>query len=418
MTDFTLWALLLGLLALLFLLVPAWRFRADSTRGHEPDLRLGTNVEHCRQALQQLEQDLADGAIEQSEYEAARLRLQRELLASNVAGESSLSAASPVLLVLMVLIAIAVALAATWLYRHQGGLTQLQIHEHMRAVANSEAGATDADRLILKRLLEQQIKTQPQRMQYHGIAAQMAMQDRDYPRAAELYAAVAEQFPDDAGALAFQAQALYLAGNRAMTAEVDALADAAVRIDPLQATVWGMRGMHAFSNGDYANAAEAWEKVLQTADPMSPNTRLIQQGVARARQLADTTQPNVDVAAAEGPVLTVDVSIDPQLQPALPDLPDSAVLFVFAQAENGPRVPLAVARLDPRRFPQTVRLDDSMAMMESMKLSAFDRVQVGARISRAGAVAAVSGDMEGRVAGVDLSSGAASVSVVIDSAVP
>jgi cytochrome c-type biogenesis protein CcmH len=73
-------------------------------------------------------------------------------------------------------------------------------------------------------------------------------------------------------------------------------------------------------------------------------------------------------------------------------------LFVFARAAEGPRMPLAISRRRADELPLTVTLDDSMAMQPQLKLSAFDRVVVGARISRSGNAIPQTGDLEGQTA--------------------
>ncbi|HEY8681994.1 MAG TPA: hypothetical protein VIM06_02385, partial [Rhodanobacter sp.] len=96
--------------------------------------------------------------------------------------------------------------------------------------------------------------------------------------------------------------------------------------------------------------------------------------------------------ASQGATLRVQVT----LAPALKDkLAPGDVLFVYARAENGPPMPLAVARLDASQLPASVTLTDAMAMTPVMKLSSVTRVFVGARISHSGQPIAQSGDLEG-----------------------
>ena len=84
------------------------------------------------------------------------------------------------------------------------------------------------------------------------------------------------------------------------------------------------------------------------------------------------------------------------LAPALKDkLAPGDALFVYARAENGPPMPLAVAKLDPAQLPTTVTLTDAMAMTPAFKLSSVERVFVGARISHSGQPVAQPGDLEG-----------------------
>jgi len=65
-----------------------------------------------------------------------------------------------------------------------------------------------------------------------------------------------------------------------------------------------------------------------------------------------------------------------------------------------------------RDLPVAFSLDDSMAMAPGLKLSGFQRVVVGARISRSGSATPQPGDLQGISAPV--ANDAAGVAVVID----
>ena len=78
-------------------------------------------------------------------------------------------------------------------------------------------------------------------------------------------------------------------------------------------------------------------------------------------------------------------------------------LFVYAQAIDGPPMPLAVSRHKASELPLEVTLDDSMAMMPAMKLSAFAKVKLQARISKTGNAQPEPGDLVGVIEPVDVS---------------
>ncbi len=88
-------------------------------------------------------------------------------------------------------------------------------------------------------------------------------------------------------------------------------------------------------------------------------------------------------------------------------------MFVFARAASGPPMPLAVRRLTVKDLPQSVTLDDSMAMTPAMRLSAFPEVVIGARVSKSGQAMPQAGDLEGEAGPLKLD-GTSRVSVTID----
>ncbi len=92
------------------------------------------------------------------------------------------------------------------------------------------------------------------------------------------------------------------------------------------------------------------------------------------------------------------------------------VLFVFARAKTGPKMPLAILRLSAKDLPTTFSLDDDMAMTPTMKMSSFPEVVIGARVSKSGQAVPSSGDLEGFSQPVKL--GAKDVMITIDQVVP
>jgi cytochrome c-type biogenesis protein CcmH len=78
-------------------------------------------------------------------------------------------------------------------------------------------------------------------------------------------------------------------------------------------------------------------------------------------------------------------------------------------------MPLAILRKRVSDLPLQFSLDDSMAMAPGMRISAFPRVVVGARVSKSGQAKPQPGDLQG--ASAPVANDAAGVSVVIDSVV-
>ena len=112
-----------------------------------------------------------------------------------------------------------------------------------------------------------------------------------------------------------------------------------------------------------------------------PSREAIEGGIQRARGLGGVAD-SVTEAPAQAAEIAVTVALAPELAEKVK--PEDSV-FVFARAEQGPPMPLAVKRLTAADLPTALTLSDTDAMVAGMNLSSFPKVVVMARISRAGA---------------------------------
>ena len=208
-----------------------------------------------------------------------------------------------------------------------------------------------------------------------------------------------------------------MARGQSLQGEPEQLARRALEIEPGNLKALALVGSAAFERKDFKAAAVYWERMLAYVEPGSEDARSIQQNVAEARSLAKD-QPSAPreasaPAAPKGPAASGGLRGTVSLSPKIKDkaAPDDTV-FVFARAAEGPPMPLAVARVRVRDLPYRFVLDDSMAMSPAMKLSAFPKVVVGARVSKSGNATPQPGDLQGASAPVANDAGA--VNVVID----
>jgi cytochrome c-type biogenesis protein CcmH len=80
-------------------------------------------------------------------------------------------------------------------------------------------------------------------------------------------------------------------------------------------------------------------------------------------------------------------------------------------------MPLAAARYKVSDLPLELVLDDSMALTPRARLSQYEQVEVGARISLSGAPVASSGDLQSAAKQVPTRAGEGAVTLVIDQVV-
>jgi cytochrome c-type biogenesis protein CcmH len=221
-----------------------------------------------------------------------------------------------------------------------------------------------------------------------------------HDEAADAYAKAAVRAPHDASLLADLADALAMARGQSLEGEPEKLVLRALELEPANLKALALAGTAAFERKDYAAAATYWQRMLPHVPTESEDARTIQQNVNEARALAADTRK---------PALKGTVSLAPQLKANA--APEDTV-FVFARAVEGPPMPLAVARTRVRDLPYRFQLDDSMAMTPAMKLSAFPKVVVTARVSKSGSATPQPGDLQG--ASVPVANDAPAVDVVIN----
>lgn len=142
----------------------------------------------------------------------------------------------------------------------------------------------------------------------------------------------------------------------------------------------------SYNSGDYARAVPLYDAVL--AAPDSGLDAADRSALLMHRQDAATRAQADRNAARLQSRLIVTLDIPAAVRAAA----TGATLFVYAQAEQGPPMPLAVARFPLTTAPAQVQLDDGMAMMPALRLSNFPRVKVSALISRRGQAMPQKGD--------------------------
>ncbi len=234
--------------------------------------------------------------------------------------------------------------------------------------------------------------------------------------AIKAYARLAELLPNDAQVLADYADALASAAGRSFKGEPTKLLKRALAADPRNLKALVLAGTEAFDRQAYAEAAGFWDRAKAiSSDPRV--TQQIDSGLAEARLLAAraaasapgakaaparaTAAATAAASAAPGREIAGRIVLAPALQAQVS--PDDT-LFVFARPTLGSRMPVALLRKKVRDLPLDFRLDDSMAMVPDIRLSALNAVVVGARISKRGDATPHTGDLQGLSAPVAVGS--------------
>ncbi len=436
MLTFWLIAAVMSALVLL-LLVPAM-VKTPANRSVDQQSQ---DVEIARYRLAELDKARADGEISEDDYEASRTELEQALAQDLAQLERARervhadgAAITPGAIALPVAIAFALPVAAGGLYLVVGEPGAIGMSARLTAqVAAGEQANRSVD--VMMDQLKVRLAENPDDARGWSILARSSMQLGRYDDAALAFERLDALTPNEPDILVQYADALAMKAGGVLAGKPTELLDKALRINPDQPQGLWLSGMAAARRGEFELAMRHWNRLLPQldGDPQSRTelVNLMRDLVSEARAASVALEvPDLDAAsaasgmtatteataknAAGGAALTVRVSLSEQLSGATSP---SDTVFVFARAVDGPPMPLAAARRRVADLPFEVTLDDSQSMVPSMKLSAFDRVNVVARVSKTGQPVASSGDLEGMQEDVPTNVGDA-LEVVISRRVP
>ncbi|MDA7085914.1 c-type cytochrome biogenesis protein CcmI [Pseudomonas sp. SA3-5] len=367
MIEFWLSAGLLLLAALGFLLIPVLRGR----KAQAEEDRTALNVTLYQERLQELENQRQAGALSDEQWQNGRDEAARELLADTQGAESKarvgvLGSKVPLTVALLM------PLLGYSLYLYWGAIDDVE-----RARTFAEQPQTIE---AMTARLEASVKADPKSAEgWYFLGRTYMAQERAADAATAFERAVANSGREPA-LLGQWAQALYFAGDKQWSGQLQALTDEALQADPAEVTSLGLLGIAAYEEGRFEEAIGFWERLVAVLPEQDPSRQAIQGGIDRARErlAAPTDAPPVAAAPQQ---LTVKVDLAAALKDKVQ--PNDSV-FVFARAASGPPMPLAVKRLTVADLPAEVSLSDSDAMMPQLKISGFEQVLLVARISRSG----------------------------------
>jgi len=439
------WIFAAGLLGLasLFVALPLLKRPSAGDSPGQDEL----NLQVFQHRLAELDGDLASGFLDQDRYQAARRDLERELLYDldgDLNGGKAAAAGEPrggnarYPLLALALVALMSAGAVLGYLR----LGEKDIIPRIEAMASAPpphaggaAGEGAAPLEVLVQGLAERMEKNPDNLDGWLMLGRTYFAIGQASKALEAVERAYKLAPEQTSVLIAYAEALAANSGNRLEGRPAELIRTVLAQEPGNPSARWLDGMLAYQQERFADAAGTWQSLLDEMDPAGEEAQQVRNMIAEARnrgglpktasalsQLAPAesapavvgpatesapvdTPPRaadkVPIESAEGPkadardgtTIQVAVSLDPGV--AAQVAPDDA-LFVYARAAAGPPMPLAVQRYRVADLPVTATLDDSMAMMPAMRLSAFPQVVVGARISKTGQATPQAGDLEGQ----------------------
>jgi cytochrome c-type biogenesis protein CcmH len=383
---------------------------------------MSAKLEHLKKQLRQLDDLIQSGTLADAQAQEARVRLERQLVDAVMAGEDlplpvPASTVSPPLarskvpaswVVGMTAFVLAVGAGGyAWLGNPEatqaGPMGSAMAPQTVQAAASAPHSTEAAQILAMTESLATKLKADPQNPEGWAMLARSYAVLGRYEEATAAYKKALALRPEDARLHADLADALAVTQGRKLDGEPARLVAKSLSLDPANFKGLSLAGTIAFEKQDFKGAVELWTKALKNAPPDNPDlVRQMTGALEDARQRAglpsvealkvkDTSA--VEPVAASGAEVSGRVSLSKALAGKVS--PEDTV-FVFARAAQGPRMPLAILRKQVKDLPANFKLTDALAMSPQMKLSGFQEVVVGARVSRSGQAMPQPGDWQGQ----------------------
>lgn len=206
--------------------------------------------------------------------------------------------------------------------------------------------------------------------------------------------------PNNVNALVSKAQVLMLEGSELSISKAAKVVSSVLKIEPSNSDALSMLALIAYERGDWQQSLAAFELILGRMSETNPSYAMLSARVEELKaKVAQETNTSKQNSLGQGLAVTVNITLADELKDKLPR---NGVLFVFAKAEVGPPMPLAVVKQANWQLPLQVTLSESDAMVAGMTFAEFKRVKVVARISNDDKVDTQAGELEGQTNGFDI----------------
>ena len=395
----TFWLVVIGLilLGLVFVLLPLLKTKNTTAYVSREDV----NKAIYAGKVEELQADLERNLLDKEEYEHALADLQQTLLQdAQVEEVKPLRSGSNKLITLVVTIALPIVALLTYQQVSTGSYTN---DVSQQQVAASQAQSIENSIAIL----EQKLKEKPDNVEGWTMLGQSYFVIQRYADAKAAYLkALNLANQADPELLVLTAEASAFSNSEIFNDYEKSLLAKALSINPNHERALWYAGYAAYTTSEFPVAVNHWQKLLTLVPVERPEVKAsLMQFLNSAREKAglqplDNTAQVAEESASEQRTIEVSVQLNESVNQ---NASSSDTLFIYARALEGPKMPLSLARLTVANLPAKVTLSKEMAMMPSMDIDTFEKVEVIARISKSGQAITQKGDLVSSPVVVDFS---------------
>jgi len=395
------------IVAAVLLLAPALLRRFHTINEATNELNIGI----ARERLSEIEKEQQKGELSEEEFAQAKQDLEIALAQDLSTASSSTEHRDnrKTALTTLLLVAVLIPAIVVPMYLHLGSPQHLDVVGPGTPAVAKQGDSSElppiADLLVK---LEKRLAEDPNNPQGWYMLGRTYMKLKKYQDAVRSFDKLNEILPNDANVMLSLSDALAMNNGGILPPRAVNLLRKTLEIEPNSTTALWLSGNAAADAGNDKQALDFWRRAYPLLSDQPQMQSKLGEMITQIEGRSGITAEPLQASAPQQPVapaqvtavsdadssaggLRIEVALDAEM---LDQVSPQDTVFIYAKAASGPPMPLAVARKTVADLPVSVVLNDSMAMMPQMKLSSFEQVKVGARITKSGRPIAQSGDLQ------------------------
>ncbi|MBU6467815.1 MAG: c-type cytochrome biogenesis protein CcmI [Betaproteobacteria bacterium] len=386
--------------AVLLVIIMAVLFWVTRRQSRVNDNQRALNIAVYRDQLAELQEELKAGSMAQEDFEQASSEIQRRLLEDTAEQHALTENKTDRRWIWGAIVLIPILSVSFYLWRG-----------HLDVFKPENAALSEGQITAMVEGLAAKLAKNPNDPKGWAMLGHSYMTLNRPIDAVNAFAHIESTMNDDPSLMADYAEALVASGEDKGFVHSQVLVAKVLKLEPGNPKGLYLHGGFLFAQKDYKGAEESWKKLVPLMDPSSSDAKFVLDSInqARIKQHLSAMTMN-DFQGQEGPVSAPEtlasssadvkatavsgtVFLDEKLRSKVSG---QEIVFIFARATQGPRMPLAVLRIPASQLPYHFELTKNMAMSPNFNISTVNEVTIEAKISHSGSATPSSGDLIGK----------------------